>query len=261
MYQSQFSNNQSPSNFSGQTVSSQYRGYQKPFQPTGYVNSVYGQNNTVSSFKTSSIPTGITSSQSYNQYGGNFASPQSFHTANYRGDQPGHDNYLRADATNPSQSGYGTGIGMNMNTSNYSTASTFGGSQFQNQGQSQYQNQFVSPQSYHTANYRGNQQGHDNYLRADSTNPSQSGFNAGTGISTYGASSFGGSQFSNTSGQSVSGFVNPQSYHTANYRGNQQGHDNYLRADSGNPSQSQFGTGMGSSSMSGSYGFSSNRNF
>lgn len=241
-FQSQY-----PSGFSGQSVTSQYRGLQKPFQPTGFVNSVYGQGNQsgYSSINNNAYQSAA-SFQNNNQYG-TFVNPQSYHTANYRGDQPGHDNYLRADSTSPSQIQGGFSAGS-MNASSYGTGSTFGGSQYQNQ------NQFVNPQSYHTANYRGDQAGHDNYLRADSTTPSQSGYNTGFASSSYGlgSASYGSSQIAGNQYQNQNQFVNPQSYHTANYRGNQPGHDNYLRSDSANPSQ--FGTGMSS-------GYSSNRNF
>jgi hypothetical protein len=82
------------------------------------------------------------------------------------------------------------------------------------------------------ANYRGNQPGHDIGLRADSQNPSQSGFAGQAGMN-----SFGQNQFSSQSSASFGQSANPQSYHMANYRGNQPGHDIGLRADSQNPSQ------------------------
>ena len=63
-------------------------------------------------------------------------------------------------------------------------------------------------QSYQLSNYKGNQPGHDNYLRADSQQPTQQ--------------QFGGAN---------------QSYQLSNYKGNQPGHDNYLRADSQQPTQ------------------------
>lgn len=54
----------------------QSQGYQAKFQPTGNVQSAYG----------------------------NLPSQQSYHTANYRGNQPGHDNSLRSDSQSPTQS-------------------------------------------------------------------------------------------------------------------------------------------------------------
>lgn len=121
-------NNQNQNAFQGQ---SQYRGMQKTFQPTGFVNSVYKQ-------------------QNLNQMAGNqFTNQQSFHTTQYKGNQQGHDSYLHSDSATPfqqQQSQFGTN---------------------QNQFASNQQNQF------HTANYRGNQQGHDNNLRSDSINPYQ----------------------------------------------------------------------------------------
>lgn len=102
-----------------------------------------------------------------------------------------------------------------------------------------FQSQSQSPQSFHTANYRGNQQGHDAYLRADSTTPSQYGMSASnssnqpySGVSSYGSQQQYGQ--SNSYQQQ-----SPQSFHTANYRGDQAGHDNYLRSDSSQPAQMQ----------------------
>jgi len=247
---------------STQNVTSQYRGFQRPFQPTGIVSSVYGQPNN---------NTGLT-----NPTQSQFTNTQAYHTANYRGDQQGHDNYLRADSVQPAQSQFGGVSSIGMGSSNFGTtsgaigssygigSSSYGatsptvGSSFgaQNQGQGQY----TSTQSYHTANYRGDQEGHDNYLRADSVQPAQSQFGTSN---NYGNSNFGASNFSTTSptvgssygmgtsnfgvtgssfGQNQGQFTNTQAYHTANYRGDQQGHDNYLRADSRQPAQSQFGT-------------------
>jgi hypothetical protein len=267
---------------------------QKNFQPTGFVNSVYGQSN-----------------QGFNQQQtagyGNFAGAavQNYHTANYRGNQDGHDSYLRADSRQPSQSQFGgisnvsqSSFAPSMNTFNATSSFNNAGVSY-SQNQNQNQSQFVSPESYHTANYQGNQEGHDSYLRGDSRQPSQSQFgtgvsganfgqaatssynnvNANLGTSSFrggnlGASSFGASNLSSNFGASNIGtsgfgsnvssfsqnqnqqFTSPESYHTANYKGNQDGHDSYLRSDSRQPVQSQFGAGM----TSGSYGsFTGNR--
>jgi len=144
----------------GAPVASQYKGLQKTYQPTGYVQSVYGQNQ---------------QQQSYGQQ--QFQSPSSFYTANYRGNQPGHDQYLRADSTQPSSFASAT------NTFSNQYQPTFNNSQFGTVG-SQYQSQFYQPQfqntqqqQFHNSNYQGNQPGHDQYLRADSTQPSQIGRN------------------------------------------------------------------------------------
>ncbi|PYI54431.1 hypothetical protein [Paenibacillus flagellatus] len=215
----------------GAPVSSQYRGIQKPYQPVGLVQSQYGQNQ---SFGTSTQyqPTSAFGAQSTN----------AFHTANYRGNQQGHDNYLRADSTNPSQFG-GSAAGASFGTISQSSQFGIGSSAFGG-GASSYQNQ--NPNAFHTANYRGNQQGHDNYLRADSTNPSQSAFGfAGSSVqSQYQPQSQFQGQFQNQF-QSQSS-VSPQSFHTANYRGNQQGHDSYLRADSTQPTNAFSGFGASS---------------
>ncbi|WP_248926497.1 hypothetical protein [Paenibacillus hamazuiensis] len=127
-------------------------------------------------------------------------------------------------------------------------ASNAFGSQFQPSQQQQWQQ--TNPQAYHTANYRGNQQGHDQYLRADSVQPAQSQFGIGASSFNQGISSFGssiGSQWGAGQSSYSSYQTNPQAYHTANYRGNQQGHDQYLRADSVQPAQSQYGIGASSS--------------
>ncbi|WP_210436461.1 hypothetical protein [Paenibacillus senegalensis] len=176
---------------------------------------------------------------------------QSFHKANYRGNQQGHDAYLRSDSQQPSssmarnqmsnaqsqkfqptgfvQSQYGQQQNQFQNAFANQSQAAFS---FQNQQQNQ---QFSSAQSFHKANYRGNQAGHDSYLRSDSQSPSfrsaqsfqpqAQSFQSQAGISQQ---SFGQSQ--------------PQSYHTASYRGNQQGHDSYLRSDSQQPNQQAFGS-------------------
>lgn len=285
---------QSPSAYGTQNVTSQYRGMQKTFQPTGPVTSVYGQQSGFNPQQTGGFSSFGTST-----------SAQSYHTSNYRGDQQGHDSYLRADSRQPAQSQFGGASGLGM--SNFSTSNNFN-TGFSNAGVSSYsqnQGQFVSPESYHTANYRGSQEGHDSYLRGDSSQPSQSQFGIGAsgttfghvGTSSYnnvnaniGTSSFGGTGSFGASGMGVSSFgtsnynnstfapsslgtssfgasnasfgqsqnqqqqyVSPESYHTANYRGSQEGHDSYLRADSRQPAQSQFGQGMTGGSF-GSFG-------
>lgn len=156
------------------------------------------------------------------------------------------------------------------------------GSQFQtpfNQNAQYHSGTQNIPQPYHTASYRGNQPGHDAYLRADSVQPAQS---QGMGMAGFGnqGSASGWNQnvgISNQFQPSYSSFHSgPQPYHTANYRGNQPGHDNQLRADSVNPAQSQFGIGMSSFSSipssqyhspnqnqfgAGSFGFNAGRQF
>ncbi|MED4601834.1 hypothetical protein P9314_14135, partial [Paenibacillus validus] len=165
--------------------------------------------------------------------------------------QQGHDAYLRSDSTQPAQSQYGIGAASGINNSAY-TSTSFGSNAFQ---ANQPNNQYQSAQSFHTAGYRGDQPGHDAYLRSDSTQTAQSQY--GIGASSYAnspyTSSFSTGINSNQqqmgTGASYSQFQNqsPQSYHTASYRGNQQGHDAYLRSDSTQPAQSQYG--MGASGM------------
>lgn len=247
------------SSFAGQgTAGSQFRGTTGQFQPVGLVQSQYNPSSASRSFGT-----GISQQFGGSQFSG-FQNQEAFHASNYRGNQPGHDAYLRSDSSNPAQSGFGA---SSYRASSFGSsgigATGFGASNF---GASQQfgQSQFANPQSYHTANYRGDQPGHDSYLRSDSSNPAQSGFGVsgasfgnqfGTSFSSSVQPSFGGSQQ-----QQFSQFSNPQSYHLANYRGNQPGHDAQLRADSTQPAQSGFGGGAASSfgSATSSYGFSGN---
>jgi hypothetical protein len=184
------------------------------------------------------------------------------------------------------------------------SASSYGSTPFQSQGQSSYQpvgnvpsvygqnqqQQYgMNPYAnqYHTANYRGNQLGHDAGLRGDSFYPAQQqgGRNYETDTSSfrYGvrgieqgynnvnnvSSQFGFNNPTNTAfrssiptqqqsfgiSNSMSNFAqaptqmsysqsapqSPDAYHTANYRGYQQGHDAGLRGDSFYPAQQQGG--------------------
>ncbi|MDF2962949.1 MAG: hypothetical protein K0S39_4684 [Paenibacillus sp.] len=226
MYQN-YQQNAFQNQLSSSNVNSQYRGLETKYQPVGFVQSQYNQNPGMSSqFQTS------------NQYSSFQAqSPQSYHTASYRGNQQGHDSYLRADSTQPSQSQFG--MGFANQASSFNNIGTSFGSQQHSQQQQQQQN----PQSFHTASYRGDQPGHDSYLRADSTQPAQSQYGIGaSSFSSFNPAMSSTSQFGSSQSQAYNQFQNPQSYHTASYRGNQQGHDTYLRADSTQPAQSQFGS-------------------
>jgi hypothetical protein len=246
MYNQQFQN----------TGISQYQGLQKQFQPVGAVQSFYGQ--------------------SQQQQYGIQPSPTSYHTANYRGNQPGHDQSKRGDSFTPSnqhmQSGfqaggtarYGGSISQqfgvsgsfanargNVSPSAFGQTSPIGQASFGQAtpafgqtapsfGQSQWQNQgqgfAPSIESYHTANYQGNQPGHDQAKRGDSFAPT----------SQQGF------------GQSI------ETYHTANYQGNQPGHDQFKRGDSFQPTgqglgmQSGFQSGFGMPSSQQAYGTQNN---
>ncbi|TMV46109.1 hypothetical protein FE783_27185 [Paenibacillus mesophilus] len=206
---------------------SQFRGQQQQqkYQPVGMVQSQYGQNQT----------------QYQNQgqaFGQSQQSINSFHTANYRGNQQGHDSYLRSDSQNPSQFGTGSitsSYGIGGQQTNWAGTSQ--------SAQSGWAGTAQSAASFHTANYRGNQPGHDSYLRSDSQNPSSQ---AGYGFTGMAQSQFQPqySSFQNQSQTQAQSYTSPQSFHTANYRGNQQGHDSYLRSDSSQPSSTGFsGTG------------------
>jgi hypothetical protein len=167
---------------------------------------------------------------------------QQFHTANYRGNQPGHDQSLRGDSSQPSMMGTGGGQVVSQYRGMQRTFQPTGPVQsFYNQNPYAQQSQFVGPNAYQTSAYRGNQPGHDQYLRADSTQPS--GYRGGVGV-VQGMSQV----------QQGQTFVSPNSFHTANYRGNQPGHDQTLRADSMQPSGfGTVGTGMSQSAYQPAY--------
>ena len=104
-------------------------------------------------------------------------------------------------------------------------------------------------QQFHTSSYRGNEQGHDASLRADSQRPSANN-------SSMAASQFSSQQrafqptgmvqsFYKGNQQQASGAsASTAAYHAAGYRGNQQGHDQYLRADATSPSGMQARQGF-----------------
>lgn len=197
----------------GTAVTSQYQGAQKQFQPTGTVQSFYNPS------------VGTANTTGWNQ------SQQSFHSANYKGNQMGHDQYLRADSVQPSN------VQSQAAGQKYGAISSNIGSyaNYQSTGQMGYS----TPQSFHTANYKGNQQGHDQYLRADSVQPSNIQ-QYQTGYGSAGFQSAGINQYQNQQNQQFqTQYQSPQSFHTANYRGNQPAHDQYLRADSVQPSNMQ----------------------
>jgi hypothetical protein len=82
----------------------QYRGMQKPYQPAGFVPSYYDQRQQQmqQSYPTRPIQQPQYSGGMVQQYPvQQYPSPQAYHTANYRGDQLGHDQYLRADSMQP----------------------------------------------------------------------------------------------------------------------------------------------------------------
>jgi hypothetical protein len=187
---------------------SQYRGMQTSFQPTGFVNSVYGQ--------------GQNSSFGGNQSG----NMQSYQTAQYKGNQPGHDMDLRADSMSPTQQQGQMGYSQNQSSS---PQSQYGSQQFGNQ---QYG---MGGQSYGNQQYGGQQSQFGLSSNQFGTQQNQMG---GSPYSMS-SSSFSGSTPQSSSFGSNNPSINSQQYHTNNYRGNQQGHDSYLRADSTNPAQQQ----------------------
>lgn len=233
MYQQQ--NSHQPS-----FVQSQYRGAsstQGRYQPTGYVQSYY-QGTAATPSYSGAYSSGFQGQSSFGQSG--YGNTESYHTANYQGNQPGHVQYLRADSTNPSS--YGSGASSSYQGSFQSMG--------QSLGQSSQPGSYASTASYHTADYRGNQPGHDQYLRADSISPS-TGYGSssmmGAGTSGFGITGSSIGQPMGSPGSEQMQSLSPQTYHTASYQGNQPGHDNYLRADSTQPSsigqhQGQYGS-------------------
>ncbi|WP_409341134.1 hypothetical protein [Paenibacillus sp. MBLB4367] len=209
MYNQSFMNNNfQQSQFGGGAQNSQYQGLPK-FQPTGFVNSVYGQSQgqgqfgqsqgnygqSMTGYATSQFqPSGsITGYQQQQQQ-----APQSFHT----------NSYVRSD--NPVLSHLGL-TSSNNSIGNASYAS-----------QASYMPQ--SAQSFHMSGYRGNQPGHDTQLHNTYTSNQQN---------QYGSGSFGqnqGSYASASTFQPTYQQQSQQSFHTAGYRGDQQGHD--IRNDS-----------------------------
>ncbi len=212
------------------TVQSQYQGAPKQYQPAGYVQSFYGQNQ--QQMNPAQAYSGSFQASSQQQ----FQSPQSFHTAQYQGNQAGHDQYLRADAMQPSSMQAASQYGANR-----SFTGKFNTNWSSNTAQSQ--NQYQSPQSFHTAQYQGNQAGHDQYLRADAMQPSSAkGMRSSSNIagSYAGASSSFGMSPAAGALQNQGAYKQPQSFHTGSYQGNQPGHDQYLRADATRPSGTSF---------------------
>jgi len=146
--------------FPSSQTTSQYRGMQRSFQPTGVVQSVYGQNQQLQNRQNQA-----------SQY--QAQNPQSFHTANYKGNQPNHDQSLRSDSQSPAQSQNQFGINQFQQNS-FQPSQQFQSFGAANQQQfQQAQNQFQPVQSFHTANYKGNQPNHDQSLRSDSNSPAQ----------------------------------------------------------------------------------------
>ncbi|MDQ1912782.1 hypothetical protein RAC89_20535 [Paenibacillus sp. GD4] len=192
-------------NFSNNTFGA-YQG--NPYQSMGSMQSFYGQGQ---------------------QAFGMNPSPEAYHTANYRGNQMGHDQGLRGDAFTPAQQQQGRGYETNYNTFRYGV--------------------------------RGNEQAYNNVNSVSS----QFGMNRPmTGMSTMNMNmnrSFptGYGQAGQLQAQSMYGqAASPESYHLAHYRGNEQGHDQGLRGDSFYPAQQQGGRGYESNFGSFSYGVRGN---
>jgi len=132
---------QRPSANNSSMAASQFSSQQRAFQPTGMVQSFYKGNQ--------------------QQASGASASTAAYHAAGYRGNQQGHDQYLRADATSPS------GMQARQGFAGFSSMTAQAGF-----AAGQASGQAASQQSFHTASYHGNQQGHDQSIRSDASSPS-----------------------------------------------------------------------------------------
>jgi hypothetical protein len=200
-------------------VGSQYQGFQKQYQPVGTVPSVYGQN------------------QNQQQFGG-YASTENYHTANYRGNQIGHDAGLRGDSFAPAQhQQFGVGA---QNTANYGS---FGygvrGNETAFAGANNVSSQFGMGQSQY-----GNTASRSFGQMGTATGPIGSSYGQmGTSIGQTGTSWSQGS------------YPSAESFHTANYRGNQMGHDAGLRGDSFAPAQQQQQFGGQNTANYSSFGY------
>ncbi|MFC5453162.1 hypothetical protein [Paenibacillus aestuarii] len=138
-----------------QSYNNQFTGSQRQYQPVGIVQSYYGQNTasqTTQNYRTQPVQQHM---QQQN------VSPESFHMANYRGYQ----NQNQNQNISPS---FGTSTTSSYGMNNYNTNQT----QTQTGGYASQQQQFspygssaqsgvynqtiVSPNAFHTANYKGN---------------------------------------------------------------------------------------------------------
>ncbi|MDF2722911.1 MAG: hypothetical protein K0Q59_2586 [Paenibacillus sp.] len=175
MYRQQSGQSFNTNSFSGSSIGSQYQGkQQEPYKPVGYVQSQYANSQGQSAAKWSG---GLST------FGQN---TQSFHTSNYRGNQPGHDQALHSDSNQPtfrSSTGYGAASFQGTQSAHtnqwaqsnqafqtnqpYPTNQSFQTTQPYSSNQ-----QFQTAQTFHTSNYKGNQPGHDQAIRSDSSQPS-----------------------------------------------------------------------------------------
>ncbi|SDM94079.1 hypothetical protein SAMN04487897_101555 [Paenibacillus sp. yr247] len=151
-----------------QGINAQNQGYQK-YQPVGLVQSFYNQ------------PNAWQSGKGFNQA----ASTESFHTANYRGNQPSQQQQSNFQSGYSSYKGMNNQFGSNQSQpyGNSAAQQPSMSSQFSSSVQTNqpYGQSNVSPNSFHTANYRGNQPGHDAYKHSDSSSPSQQSFQSAYG--------------------------------------------------------------------------------
>ncbi len=97
MYQQQFQRPFSNMQQQQPQAQSQYRGFQRQYQPVGYVQSSY-QGNPQSQY-------GQQQFSQFNQYG-HPQNPEAYHTSNYVGSTPDHDRAFREDSLQPAGFGF-----------------------------------------------------------------------------------------------------------------------------------------------------------
>ncbi|WP_281888394.1 hypothetical protein [Paenibacillus sp. YYML68] len=210
MYNQQFQNNLNTSSYNN-TLPYQRTQVQaqSAFQPTGYVQSFYN-----------------TSQQ---QQFGAYPSSQSYHMPNYRGNELGHDSSLRENYFTPTQQQGAMASQPDFTSARYGIRGNEQAFQNVNNTASQYgfNNPLSSTTSYNTNTSYGQGLSSYNANTAYNQNINQS-YNQG--ISSYTPSTaYGQSSYSQP--------VSADSYHMANYRGNQLGHDASIRENYFTPAQ------------------------
>jgi hypothetical protein len=148
---------------------SQYRGMQTSFQPTGFVNSVYGGQGQIGNYAGNQQQgqMGVSQNQMSNPQSQFGSQPYGMGSQSYGNQQFGGQQGQMGMSSNQfgGQSQFGRSpMGMSANNFTGTTPDSPNYGAPEPSGVSQ---------PYHMNNYRGNTQGHDYYLRADSTIPAQ----------------------------------------------------------------------------------------
>jgi hypothetical protein len=154
------------------------------------------------------------------QMSNSYYSPTSnaYHMTNYRGNQAGHDLYLRADSMNPSQFQTSPSLGYSVSTQPYGSNQPYGLNQ-------PYTASSGFNQAYRTPMNFGQSQSYRTTFGLQPIPHPISSIGTGRSIQMN---------------QSFMNAIPQSAYHTSQYRGNQAGHDQYLREDSSTPAQQQL---------------------